>query len=268
MNKSPSIDFEASLINQVAKPDRKAFRRTLDELCTGCDRGFIVVRLAMRKAKDYLTWDRWDSVARWDLRKSELAQPYVIHIRPLKGLPLCRFTRAKPDEWPRGHQWVGPEEWTLANCEECRTKMRMAYPLVGYYDGTKDFAAIRKKAAGLLMEVRKLRSTRWIHQLIDSGNIRKEDLLHPQTPLTAFDGLLSLESLARSKGPHVREADETELLHEIVEHIHDKTGEWRDRALAEIHDFLNLPHITEDDMKTWRASRRKKQTRGKRPAEG
>src|SRR5439155_14047710 len=145
MNKSSSIDFEASLVNQVATPDRKPFLIALDELCSGCDRGFIVVRLAMQKApRHFLPSDRWDTLARWELRNDPGSAPTS-----------------------------------------------------GYFAGTKDFDLVRKRTARLLLDIRKLRTTRWINQLIEAGAIRKGDLLHLQTSCECFDGLLSLKHWAR-----------------------------------------------------------------------
>src|SRR5690242_13128322 len=130
-----SIDFETGLLEQVAQADRKTFRRTLDELCDGCDRGFIVVRLAMRKAPQFAQTSRWEIKGRWELRKAESAE----------------------------------------------TK-------TGYYAGTRDFEAVRKRAARLLLDVRRLRTTLWIQQLQDTGKIRTGDLLHPLTGFDGFDG--------------------------------------------------------------------------------
>ncbi len=39
------------------------------------------------------------------------------------GLPLCRFSRGVPAEWPAPHLWVRLEEANKANCVRCRRQL-------------------------------------------------------------------------------------------------------------------------------------------------
>lgn len=40
------------------------------------------------------------------------------------GLPLCGFTDAVPRDWPQGHGWIFPSDYSLhLNCEGCRQKL-------------------------------------------------------------------------------------------------------------------------------------------------
>ncbi len=51
----------------------------------------------------------------------------TIHILRF-GFPLCLYSRRVPRDWPEGHTWVQLEDFSTANCEECRRWAIALYP--------------------------------------------------------------------------------------------------------------------------------------------
>src|SRR5262245_44765383 len=50
---------------------RKEFKETLDELCLGCDRDWIVAHFMMRLEPAFMPMDNWPTFTGWEINRSD-----------------------------------------------------------------------------------------------------------------------------------------------------------------------------------------------------
>ena len=113
-------------------------------------------------------------------------------------------------------------------------------------------------AKGLQEQLLKIRQIPFVRELIARRALPPGDLLYLpslylRNPLNPqLNGLISLGDLARKVGTQKR-PNYTKRLKEIYDHIHERTGQWHDRLVADILNDLKPDHAqSEDGLKTWR----------------
>jgi hypothetical protein len=117
---------------------------------------------------------------------------------------------------------------------------------------------IANLAAELQNQLPRLRQLPFVRELIARGLLPLDDLLNVpslylrDTKESRLNGLVNLGDLARKFGSQ-KKPQFTARLKEIFNHIHESTGQWHDRLVADILNDLKPDIInTEDSLKAWR----------------
>lgn len=110
----------------------------------------------------------------------------------------------------------------------------------------------------LQRELPRLMKVPFIRELVARRILPLDDLLSgpsgflPNRQAARLNGLTSLGYLARQFGPQ-KKPHYTKRLKEIYVHIHERTGTWHDRLVADIlNDLRPDEGVTEESLKTWR----------------
>lgn len=116
-----------------------------------------------------------------------------------------------------------------------------------------DLQKSRDLAEELMVQIARLRGTRFVKDLVAEGDIQEDDLLHPGLTFgPLFRGLTLLPNWAQSVAKQLDYRSD-QVLKEICQYVRDQTKTWNDELVSGWLRDTKKPHVENPTaLKQWR----------------